>query len=240
MPAAQKLLLALQFWDGDKEQAMNVARLIADLQPGFCEIADFMFVARFDCEQDLKTVEYVSRKFNTNHFVNTRFRGAEWPFGCNQLFFGTVDYVFTMSEAKKIPDYKAVLTFEADTAPLSPNWISELSQAWDRANVKVLGALQSNPAPHINGNALFSCDLKFLKWLTRDIGGCTPHAGWDFVLAPQFKKWGWADCPAMRSWWQTKEMPKEVFEQLSREGVVFFHGIKNGDLIRHVRERFCR
>ena len=234
----KKILLAIQFWERDKEQAMKVARLIADLQPGFCDIADFMFVARFDCEQDMKTIEHVSRKFNVHHFINSRFRGAEWPHGCNSLWFGTMDYIFSMTEAKRIPDYKAVLTFEADSSPLSPNWISELSQAWDKANVKVLGAMQTNPAPHVNGNALFSCDLPFLKWIARDIAGCTPHAGWDFVLANAFKKKGWADCPAMRSWWGYPTMSKETFDQLGREGVVFFHGCKDDSMVRHVRERF--
>lgn len=238
----KKLLLALQFWERDRAQAMKVARLIADLQPGFCELADFLFVARFDCEQDLKTVDYVSRKFNVHHFINSKFRGSEWPHGCNALWFGTMDYMFGMTEAKRIPDYKAVLTFEADTAPLTPHWISALSQAWDKESVKgakVVGALQTNPGLHINGNAMFSCDLPFLKWIARDVGGCTPHAGWDFVLAKAFQKKGWADCPLMRSWWQTKEVSKETFEQLGREGVVFFHGVKDDSLIGHVRQRFC-
>jgi len=235
----QKLLLAIQFWDKDKEQAMKVARLIADLQSGFCEAADFMFVARFDCTQDMKTVEHVSRKFNVHHFINTRHRGAEWPHGCNSLWFGTMDYVYTMSVAKRIPEYKAVLTFEADSAPLSPNWISELSRGWDEAKGKVYGAMQSNPAPHVNGNALFSADRDFLKWVTRDVGGCSPHAGWDFVLASEFRKRGWADCPKMRSWWGYPTMSEETFNQLSREGVVFFHGVKNCSLVEHVRNRFA-
>lgn len=234
----QKLLLAIQFWDRDKEQAMKVARLIADLQPGFCELADFMFVARFDCTQDMKAVEYVSRKFNVHHFINNRHRGSEWPHGPNSLWFGTMDYVYTMSVAKRIPDYKAVLTFEADATPLSPHWISALSQDWDRAKTKVLGAMQTSPAPHVNGNALFSCDRSFLKWISRDVGGCTPHAGWDFVLAGQFQRKGWADCPLMRSWWNMATMGKETFEDLSRQGVVFFHGCKDDSLLRHVRERF--
>lgn len=234
----KKLLLALQFWEKDRPAAMDVARLIADLHPGFCETADFMFVARFDCEQDMKTIDYVSRKFNVHHFVNTKFRGAEWPHGPNALWFGTMDFVFSMSEAKRIPDYKAVLTFEADACPLTPNWLSVLSQEWDKAETKVLGAMQTAPAPHVNGNALFSCDLPFLKWIARDVGGVTPHAGWDFVLANAFKKKGWADCPSMRSWWNMATMDKGTFEDLCKQGVVFHHGVKDDSLRRLVRQRF--
>jgi hypothetical protein len=242
----QKLLLALQFWNGDKAQAMGVARLVADLQPGFSELADFMFVARFDCTQDMKTVEHVSRKFNVHHFINSRFRGAEWPFGCNQLAFGTLDYVYTKMESKRLPDYKAVLLFEADTTPLYPAWISDLSQAWDKANTKMLGHVlphgpRTSNTPgggHVNGNCLISTDKTYLKWLTRDVGGCTPHGGWDFVLAPEFKKRGWADTPLIRSWYRMPTMTEEQFESASAQGIALLHGCKDDSLIRHVRSRF--
>ena len=71
-----KILLALQFWKGDKDQAMRVARLIADLEPRHTDFADFLFVSRFDCEQDLATVEYVSQKFNVHTYVNRHRRGT--------------------------------------------------------------------------------------------------------------------------------------------------------------------
>lgn len=234
----KKILLALQFWEGDRKQAMQTARLIADLEPKFSERADFLFVARFDTEQDPATIEHVSKKFNVLHFTNKWRRGREWPHGCNEQWFGTMDYVYSMMEAKKLPDYKAVLTFEADTCALTPNWLAPLSAAWDKAKVKVMGSLQTSPGLHMNGNAFFSTDPAFMKWITRDVSGCTPHGGWDYVLAKDFKRWGWADCPLMRSWWQTRTMTQETFEQLTREGVVFFHGIKDGSLARLVRQRF--
>lgn len=238
----KKILLALQFWDGDKEQAMKVARLVADLQPGICEIADFMFVARFDCTQDQRTIEHVSRKFNVQHFINQRFRGAEWPHGCNQLAFGTLDYVYTKMESKRIPDYKAVLLFEADSAPMHPAWISALSEEWDKKDVKVLGHLLAHGPDgkgHVNGNCLISTDKAFLKWLCRDVGGCTPHAGWDWVLAPKFRQKGWADTPLIRSWYNQRGMTAETFETASRQGMALLHGFKDDSLLRHVRARFA-
>lgn len=236
----QKLLLALQFWERDRDQAMKVARLVADLQPGMCEIADFLFVARHDCAQDMKTIEHVSRKFNVHHFINTRFRGAMWPFGCNQLAFGTLDYVYTKMASKRLPDYKAVLLFEADACPMYPAWITDLSQEWDKKNVKVLGHLLSHgPGPgHVNGNCLLSTDKSFLKWLCRDVGGVTPHAGWDYILAPQFRKHGWSDTPLIRSWYRQPTMPKEGFEEASRQGIALLHGVKDASLLGHVRQRF--
>lgn len=234
-----KILLAIQFWKGDKERAMQVARLIADLEPRHSDQADFLFVSRFDCTHDDDTVKYVSRKFNVHTYIN-RSRGELWPHGCNTLWFGTMDWIFSYGMAERIPPYKAVLTFEADAFPLVPNWVSMLSEEWDQAKVKILGAMQIYPARHINGNAMFSCDPAFLKWIARTKGGCTPHAGWDFILADEFRRKGWADCPKMRSWWGYPTMPRETFEDLTRQGVIFFHGCKDDSIIRHVRERFLR
>lgn len=221
MADKRKILLALQFWNGDKARAMEVARLIADLEPRLSEKADFLFVSRFDCSQDEDTIKYVSRKFYTHHYIN-RTRGEMWPHGCNALWFGTMDWVYSHGLAKRVPDYKAVLTFEADAFPLAPNWVSELHQEWDRVNVKVLGALQSSPGPHINGNALFSGDPAFLKWVAREKGGCRPSGGWDYLLASEFRKRGWSNSNLFRSWWGYPTMTRETFDSLVAQGVVFF------------------
>ncbi len=238
MGMSNKILLALQFWDGDKEQAMKNARLIADLQGKPSDQADFLFMARFDCEQDISTVTRVSSKFETHVVTNRRRRGQGWPHGCNDLWFGVMDWVYCQKEAKRIPDYKAVLTFEADAIPLSPNWINQLHAEWDKAKVPVVGALQKSPGPHINGNAMFSGDLKFLHWVSREVGGCTPVGGWDYVLARDFQKRGWADAKSMRSDWQMKTMAPERFEELLKQQVTFHHGCKDDSGIRHVRSRF--
>lgn len=236
-----KILLALQFWGGDKEKAMQTARLIADLEPRHSDVADFLFVSRFDCAQDMATVEYVSRKFNVHAFVNRNRRGDGWPFGPNELWFGTVDFVYTFAQAGKLPLYKAVLTFEADAYPLVPNWIRELHANWDRASakgVKMLGALQQSPGEHINGNCLVSCDFEYLHWISRKVGGCNPHGGWDYVLRKEFKSKGWSDCPAIKSYWGSQTMDEGFFNQLVGSGVVFCHGIKDDSVVKLVRRKF--
>ncbi len=237
----QKILLALQFWEGDKAEAMKRARLIADLQPGHSDKADFLFVSRFDCTQDMGTVEQVSRKFNTHHVINRR-RGEGWPHGCNELFFGTMDWVFSHAEAGRIPDYKAILTFEADSCPLHPNWINDLSASWDAAKTYVHGPLLENGVPgaggHINGNCMMSGDMKFLKWLTREKGGCTPVGGWDYLFYPEFKRWGAKDAPGMKSWWRVPSINQETYDSLLAQNVCFLHGCKDDSLVRLVRSRF--
>lgn len=235
----RKILLALQFWEGDRAQAMKVARLIADLETHHSNRADFLLVSRFDCTHDMDAISYVSRKFNVRTHISRR-RATGWPFGPNELWFETMQYVYEHTvEEKRMPDYKAVLTFEADAAPLCPNWIPMLADAWDETRpANVVGALLQHPGPHVNGNALFSCDTGFMHWLVRQVSGCTPHGGWDYILAPRFKEWGWKNCNAIRSWWQTPTLTREAFEQLYSQGVCFLHGVKDDSVLRMVRDKY--
>lgn len=235
-------LLALPFWNGDKEAAMRVARLVADLEPNFNDQFDFLFLARFDCTHDMDTVRHVATKFSVQTYINRNRRGVGWPFGCNELFFGLLDYVYTMRLAGKIPEYKFILNFEGDSCPLRRDWLARLDEEWDKAKVKVCGPLVPPGPPetggtHINGNAMYSADMEFLHHLARKIGGCNPAGGFDFLLAPMFRKMGWANCPAMRSHWHCGSVPAEAFEALQREGVCFLHGPKDDSGIKFVRKQ---
>jgi len=237
-----KLLLALQYWQGDRAQAMEVARLIADLEPRHNPDVDFLFVSRFDCQHDLKTIDYVSSKFKMWHYINRHRRGVGWPSGCNDLWFGTMDHICSYTEAKIMPEYDAVLTFEADASPLGPYWHKTLLDSWRKVNrkrpVKVHGAMQQYPGVHINGNCLFSGDLPFLNLVSRKIGGCPPIYGWDFFLTKQFSREGWENCPQMVSYWQQATMKPADVDALIDQGVVFLHGIKDNSVLNRIRERF--
>lgn len=236
----QRILLALQFWEGDKAQAMRVARLVADLEVRHSERVDFLFVSRFDCTQDMDTVKYVSSKFNTHTFINRHRRGSGWPFGCNDLWFGTMDHVYTERLARKMPDYKFILTFEADSCPLRRDWVLRLEEFWDNARVKVCGPMVPYGPPesghrHINGNTMLSGDMDFLHWVSRKVGGCNPAGGWDWLLAPQFMKLGWANCPLMRSHWRAPDATDAGIVKLQEHGVAFLHGVKDESVINYIR-----
>lgn len=237
----EKLLLCLQYWEGDKRQAMNLARYVADLQSSRCEIADFLFVSRFDCPHDMETIKHVSKKFNIFHYTSKR-RGTGWPNGCNELWFGSLEWVYSMIEARKIPWYKAVFTFEADGVPLASNWINQFSMAWDQESAKnltfVLGSYLTNPGPHINGNAMFSCNMAFLKWLVKQVGGVRPSAGWDYALYPDFRKWGARSYPALKSYWGSKTFTEEGFDAELAQGTVYLHGVKDSSLLKMARKKF--
>lgn len=237
-----KLLLALQYWERDRGQAMRLAQLIADLEPRHNPDVDFLFTSRFDCEHDMKAIERISAKFKVHTYINRNRRGVGWPSGCNDLWFGTMDRIYSLVEARQMPEYEAILTFEADCSPLSPYWHQALMISWRNAQkakvVKMHGAMVPYPRPHINGNALFAGDVPFLHEVSRKIGGCDPTQGWDFAKTLEFSRLGWSDCPLIKSYWQCATMPSEQIDQLITSGVTLLHGVKDDSVLEYVRKRF--
>ena len=235
-----RLLIALQFWEGDKARAMELAKFLADLEPGRSEMADFLFVSRFDCKVDEAVTRYVSRKFNVYTRVSRR-RGVGWPDGCNELWFSVMEWVESMIRTRKVPHYKAIFTCEADGCPIQRNWIEWMSLEWDRVNrpkpVAIAGALVE-PGPHINGNALISGNSDFLNWIARRVSGVRPGVGWDYCLAPDFRRIGWADIPGIKSIYNTPTFSAEQYAEMVKNNWIWVHGVKDLSLIRLGRERF--
>lgn len=236
---SDKILITILFWKNDRAQAMRLARLLADLEPGHSNAADILFVSRFDCKHDVVTEKYVARKFNIYSYTSTR-RGVGWPMGCNSIFFGAMEWIYHKISGAKIPNYKAVFLLAADSAPLRRDWLAWLCKAWDDAQankVRVAGALLPGAHEHINGDCImFSGDLKFLKWLALDVQDIPNRGGWDWLLADRFKQWGWQDFPSIKSLWRKPGMTQEEWDSLYGEGVCWVHGIKTNDVLDLTRK----
>lgn len=239
-----KTLIALLYWEKDKPQAMKLARLLADLEPGHSEEADILFVARFDCKHDDQAIQYVSRKFNVFKHTSKR-RGEGWPLGCNSIFFGMLEWVYYKMASAQVPHYKNVLIIASDGAPLASDWISRFQKKWIEVNAArptyVAGALILDPAnghDHINGDAcMLSGDLKFLKWLTLGVGDVSVVAGWDWVLSSEFARWGWCDFPFVKSVWNRPVVfTQKDWDEETQAGTVWFHGQKGSSLLDLARK----
>lgn len=241
---AEKILISIPYWAGDNGQASLLAKLLADLSPTHSNLADILFVHRFDAKpMNEEVIKHVSRKFNVMQHKSGR-KETGWPMGCNGLFFGSLEYVYNMSIAGKIPAYKAIFNMASDVVPLVPDWLEYLHQQWRflpanlRHSIYSAGALIDHPDhPHINGDAfLYSGDPKFLKWLAKDVGGVKQRAGWDWVLAGDFRRWGWANLPNVYSLWQTPTMSWAEAENWRAKGAVLIHGVKDNSLLEHARK----
>lgn len=233
-PVATQMLIVMQYYSGDRALAERSLRLMVDLEEKECTFADILLSRRIDCPPPSKDlVAYLRRRFAVNIFEGRR-HAKGWPNGPNEMFFDVMAKVFEMTQARKW-NYKAILTLEADDTPITRDWLHRLSRAWDQRRGCVMGDLQLAPAPHINGNALFSGDIRFLKFI-RDMGGCHPAKGWDYDIAADLKRRGWTDTPLIRSDWGMPTAPEGYVNQLLNEGVVLHHGCKDGSLIEQVRK----
>lgn len=239
---SDKILIALQFWEGDKLMALRLAQHLAELEKSHSEAADFLFVSRFDCSHDMHTIQDVSRKFNVHHYRSPK-QGTGWPTGCNALWFGTIEWAYHMMKAGKIPQYKAIFTIESDGLPLRSDWIRTLSSSWDALNsikqIYVAGAIlnPAEPGEHINGQAFFSGDSKFLKWVLAQESVVHPRVGWDYFLGQAFKKWGWSQMPGLQCYWGTPTMSAERYQQEIAKGTVWIHGVKDSSLFTLTRKK---
>lgn len=244
MKVSHKLLLALQFWEGDRWQAEALLKYLADLEPGHNDLADVLLVNRHDCAPVSKEVaQRISRKFNLFQYTAPR-GNVGWPAGCNSLWINTVRWAQSMMEANRVPSYKAIFTFETDGAPVFRDWVARMSQAWDVANAQgpvcVAGPVVQLPAEHMNGNLLVSGDQTIFKWVIRLAGGVPSTGGWDFLLSKEFKKKGWANIPGMVSLYNTRGYTAERFMKLQSDQLIWVHGVKDTSLIDVGREFLLR
>jgi len=239
MNVTHKILIALQYWGGDREQAGKLAEFLADLEPKHSDLADVLLVNRNDCVPLGPEVDRrVSRKFNLWKYQAPR-GNVGWPAGCNSLWRNTIGWTQSMMDAKRIPRYKAIFTCESDGCPVLPDWIARMSQAWDIANkpkpVCVAGPIVEIPGRHMNGNLMVSGDPETLRWVLRSADGIRVNAGWDWVLSPIFEKRGWANVSGMVSYYNTRGYTVEQFAKAQQAQLIWIHGVKDYSLIEHGR-----
>lgn len=233
-----KILIALQFWAGDRDQADGLTRYLVDLEPEHSNYADFLVVNRHDCTVPVGMVENLSRRFNVWKYQAPRGMTG-WPAGCNSLWTNTTQWVKSMIEAKRIPHYKAIFVCESDGSPVFRDWVRRMSLAWDQANrpnpVCVAGPVVQIPAEHMNGNLLMSGATEQLRWLARMAQGVPATAGWDWILSSEFKKRGWASIPGMLSLYNTRGYTEGQFRKMQEDQVIWVHGVKDTSLWGHGR-----
>jgi hypothetical protein len=233
-----KYLVALQYWSGDKNQAMKVARLLSLMNEEPLEDVDLMFSVRSGAEPPgLLTMDLAKTKFNEVHVVLGKRRETGWPGGCNALWHETMMEVY-----RKVRDnvqrWKAVLTLEPDVVVLDRDWAKKLFEAWEVAHARgkpILGhIIKDHPCPHTNGNAIFPTDL---MQRVPDAYGTPSAEAWDTYWSKQFLPMT-EDCPMMISKWNCESIDREELYKPREEGIkpVFFHGVKDNSAIKIVLE----
>jgi hypothetical protein len=174
-----KFHVCLQFWEGDKANAMRLARFIADLEPEFRKDTEFVFIARFDCEHDHPTCKYVGLKFKTT-WITSHTKWTGWPGGPNGMAKDTLEWL-----AANRRESGGALLIEPDCVPVCRGWLDRIMAEWDMARFAeriLMGAWRNSGGEHghINGNCVVRPD--FAKAISLDCVG--PDLAWDCAIVP--------------------------------------------------------
>jgi len=159
---ARKLLIVINYYDGDRLMAKTLAELIADLEPKRNEKADILFYRRYDAEQMPNLlIDKMTDKFEKcKQLKCRRMNAVGYPYGPNEMFY---DLLERMNNPEWQTDYYAFLNMEADCVPLSPGWIDrlleEFGEAYNDGKFAVGHVVPVNPGQHLNGAALYSSDF---------------------------------------------------------------------------------
>lgn len=235
----KRVLLVLQYYNGDRTQALGLIDLICKMTPEPYKTVDFLLAARIDADPpDRKSMELLESTFDNAFFFRGRRRANGWPHAPNELWHDVVQFILEMDKALKTPQYNGIQFLESDDTPLCRNWVEQLTAEWNKLNVNVIGHLiPSGWRDHINGNCMISGSSKFLQAIVR-IGGAPSTQGWDWAIAPRFQKWGWSDTFKIRSDWNCQSAPAGYLELLLAQGTVLHHGVKDESLKSQVKKKY--
>lgn len=236
-----QLAIALQTWSGDVAVAIELTKLICDIEPEKRNDIEFLISARRGVgEVEIAEMYRLANlKFHNVQIIRGQRFGEGWPLGSNDLWQETMMRVSQLSKNKRIQS-TGVLTFEPDIIPLRPDWLTVLSAEWSTVRQAmdgipmVIGHAHGNPPDHINGNAIFH--TRILKY-HQELNGSDSRAGWDTYHGELLLRIG-VDTPLIDQRYNETGMTYEGLQGLRKQGCIpaFLHGIKGMQPIQWVRQ----
>jgi hypothetical protein len=156
------MIIALQYCEGDMEQTMSLARLLADIQPGYRDDVLLALVCQPNTPMTAlmeKTIVHCSRRFPVEHVVSPL--GAKGhPEGCTFLWAGTMKHYYDLFKSGQCK-HTAIMTLDGgDGVPLHLNWLDLVinEHAFTLASSKLITGspywLGGCPL-HLNPNSVF-------------------------------------------------------------------------------------
>ena len=179
------LALVLQFWKGDKKEALGLARLLADIEPAWRDDVVLVFSRQSNCPMDrdvMETQQYCGEKFPVSEFEAPVPENIKYPYAAYLQWSSTVEWLSKAYHSGQLP-CGDVFMFESDGAPMSSNWINRIKQAHELTLSRekwVTGPYVSSNPPHVNGS--FVMNLAF--WENNpSLHRCPPDKTWDIFHA---------------------------------------------------------
>lgn len=237
----QKLLIIIQYYEGDKSAAEDLGALIAGLERVRNHTADVMIFRRFDAsEYSIEIITRLRDKFDTVFVETSRRRDAKgYPFGPNQMW---ADIVSLMGQMPQWYDnYFAFLPLESDCVPVHPNWINELSKEFKVSkteNYSAIGHIHDSPVKHMNGVGVYDSRLWSIVGGNK-LNGANPQMAYDIFHRDDILPLAY-DTPLIMMQYQRPTItPSDLFKPW-KNGLepALFHGVKDASARAAVRAKY--
>jgi hypothetical protein len=170
------MIVALQYYEGDLEATMALARLLADLEPAPRNDVILSLVCQPNTPMNKlteKTLAHCARKFEMEWVVSP-LGATGHPEGCTYLWAGTMQHYHARFKAGTL-NHDAIMTLDGgDGVPLHQNWLSQMLKEHSRTleNGKLITGspywLGECPL-HVNPNAIFQFSVLDKTALITDV-----------------------------------------------------------------------
>lgn len=229
------MLICVPFWQGDKDRAMDLCRILAGLQDHHVgNIVHVLLVARQDCKHDLNMIKIVMAKFNTfTHVSKSNLKG--WPAGPNGMFGSTMIHI---SNNQNKNQYECVYWMEPDAIPLCPNWFMDLLHTWRTRHPKalIIGCRSDcngdGTGDHITGCALYHPNIARLM---PELTGCSEQA-WDYKCRAKIVENG-GHTPLIENFYNKTGADYAITNRFDL-GVRIIHGYKDRSVVMAVAQKY--
>ena len=211
---------------------MELAQLIADIEPARREETEFFLIYRKDCHPSIerKFASVAGPKFGRAIARPARNHDVGHPGGSNML---AASAFMEMTLLKRWEECRneAFLLFEPDCVPMTLDWIDQLSAEWDRVKAdgkEAFGHWHQQMGPdtlHMNGNAVFRVD-HYDRHTNLLVGSAM--MGWDYFYRERLIEIS-QDSNLITQYYAIPTISEEVFLAVQKNGQrpALLHGIKD-------------
>lgn len=233
------LLFCLQVCPLDCNEAVDLARLISDIQCAYPAKCFPSWLISYRQDTPLSRVHQVQaflvREFKNVWMARAKYFATGWPTGSNALWKSAMEDVAALAAHGKIRA-EGVLTFEPDCTPTTADWIDRLEAEYRNRQRPIVGNIhqQETLCSHVNGNAMWPVDLA-TRW--PQVLEVPPVHAWDYFHREFFLTQA-QDTPLITQYYRRKSLTQAEWLGLRKHDLrpVLLHGVKDATARRLARQ----
>jgi len=231
-----KLLVCMGYWEGDKEQAIEVIDQASKLLSNKSDIVSLCYVHRFDATApDIEVLARNREKFHKVYAVRSQYKYDGWPSGCNGLAYTILNHVLPGSEKTN----ECALILESDCVITRPDWDVELLAEWSLAQKEkktICGAVL--PWAHCRGSSHVNASALWGRNTYKQVHGLKQakprNIAWDYYYGSNTSLLA-RNSPLFRLDWKR---PTITAKELFASPALVFHGVKDDSARKAINKKY--